>query len=245
MSDDPFELLSRLAPRLDDRVFEPGDDEDADALLRQIVSTPRTSGQNDHVVAQSRRRSHRKRIMIVGAVMVGLAGAGTAAAVVLTSRPANPAVLMCYSDAAAEPAARAVLPIDPATTPEAQCGDAWSDGPLGTSDPPPLVTCISEHEATVVLPGGPATCADVGMTPAAPPTPSDDLDALVALSIPNLFLDGCVDDLEHARDRVDALIDELSATGWTVRVEGETAAERPCATTVIDAVRREVLVIAF
>ena len=242
---DPFEMLSRLAPAVEDRALEPGEDPKADELLRRIVAMPRAVGGEDaEVLPFHRRGRRRKRALFAGVVVLGLVGAGTAAAVVLTRRPANPATLMCYSEAAVEPGVRVVLPIDPASTPEQQCSRAWTDGTLGSGGPPPLVVCISEHEATVVIPGGVETCGHLGLAAAAPPADSDQLDALVSLSVPDVLLDECVD-LDEARDRIQGLFDELGAVDWTVRVEGEITLDRPCATTVIEAAQREVLVISF
>lgn len=231
LNDDPFELLKRTRP-LPDGELVPGEYPGADALLARI-----TAGRHFAEPTPNRRRW-----LVGGAVALVAVGAGSVAAVLNSSRPADPATLMCYSEASTSPAGRAVGHIDPDSTPVRQCELRWSDGTFGVDDSPSLVAC-SAGGVTVVVPGGASTCTELGFAALAAPTGPDLVDARVASEVPGLFAE-CVPDLDEAAASVSAMFDELGATDWTVRVEGATSSERPCAANVIDAVTREVLIVA-
>lgn len=231
MNDDPFELLKRVRP-LPDHELVPGDDPDAEALLARVTAERRFAEP-----AQNRRRW-----LVAGVVAVVAVGAGSVAAVLNNSRPADPATLMCYSEASTTPAGRAVGHIDPNSTPVRQCEPRWLDGTFSVDGPPNLVAC-SAADVTVVVPGGDSTCAELGFANLAAPTEPDLVDARVASEVPGLFAE-CVPDLDDAAAAVAAMFDELGAVDWKVRVEGATSSERPCAANVIDAVAREVLIVA-
>jgi hypothetical protein len=241
MSVDPFDLLNAMAGERDDAPLTAGEDPKAEALLRSIIDTDE-SATVAKVVAFKHRRTGQA---ILGAgVVLAVIGGGTVAALWIARRPADPVTLVCYSAGVVEPDETVGLQIDPSIGAIEQCGRLWRDGTLGTGSAPELAACVTDAEVTAVVPGSDQTCAELGLAVAAAPTPGDVLSAEVAAAVPELFGE-CIDDLDVAGERVAALLDELGASDWSVRVEGATSPDKPCAANSIDAALRTVVIIAF
>lgn len=245
MSKDPFDLLAGVVARSDE-YLAPGDDSRADALLERLVSSDRAVITASRPVVGHTVPFRRRRAVIAATAVAALVvGGGTVAALVLLRRPADPVTLLCYSEAAAEPATKVAMAIDPEQTPVDQCSPLWSDGTLGVDGPEDLVACVAELEVTVVIPNTIGGCESLGWSPAASPTPTDRVDQLVAAEVPELF-DNCIEDLDEARRRVEAMLVDLGAADtWDVTVSGSISPDRPCAGNVIDAAAHVVLIVPF
>lgn len=247
MSRDPFEMLAGMVPR-SDAVLAPGDDHDADALLERIVTldhdaVDRMEPDRERI---QRFRHRRRAVLAVTVATAVLASGGAVAALILLQRPSDPVTLVCYSEPSTDPEIKVGLSMDPERTAVQQCASLWSDGTFGTAGAKELIACVADFEVTVVVPGESAyICATLGWKPAGPPLPDEQLDQRVTAKVPELF-EGCIADLEVARDQVERLLVDLDANGsWTVLVEGSTSPDRPCAANVIDATSRVVRIIAF
>lgn len=206
---DPFDLLAAMAQR-DDRPLAPGDDHRADALLARIVAEP-------VVVPIGRRRRAR---VLVAAAIIATVGAGTAAAAIWSRQPADAVSLRCYSEASATPAVRVGLDVDPASNPTDQCASAWTDGRISTAGAPELVACVDELDSTVVVPGGPETCASLGWAPASGMTPEGRLDAEVVRAVADALYP-CETDAAAAAAIVRDVLVDLGADAWTVEVHAD------------------------
>jgi hypothetical protein len=181
------------------------------------------------------------RTWLAGLLTVSVLGVGAVAAAAWLRHPADATTLSCYSAASIPPPLQAGTKIDPALTPEQQCEPLWRDGTISTDGAPTLVACVTDNEITAVMPGTASTCSDLGFAMRDAPRPSDQLDALVSSKVPDLF-DECIDDVETARALVAALLEELGADEWTVRIQGEIDSVRRCAVPGIDGAEHVVII---
>ena len=143
-------------------------------------------------IAASRRRVRRiTSLVVAGAVVVS--GSAAAAAVGLTSAPvSNLNEAVCYPiDSLANTVQTATIAASAPPGVQAkvtnalhQCSEVWAEGffvlgsaktqhvppgPLTNSRPvPPLVVCVLSNGAAGVFPGGPSTCARLGLPKAGP-----------------------------------------------------------------------------
>lgn len=235
---DPFDLLASLRDHVD-RPLEVDENPRAEQMLREITSrVPEITESRLSVFGVN------LRTWLAGLLTVSVLGVGAVAAAAWLRHPADATTLSCYSAASIPPPIQAEAKIDPALTPEQQCEPLWRDGTISTDGAPTLVACVTDNEITAVMPGTASTCSDLGFAVRDVPRPSDQLDALVSSKVPDLFLDGCIPDLEIARDRVSALLDELGADEWSIRIEGKIDSVRRCAGPFIDGARHEILIVA-
>lgn len=237
---DPFELLSSMRPLDLDRTIRPGDDLAADDLFARIV--------DGTVDADEPVRRRWPRRVIGGAVVVALAGGGAVAASRLFAEPTDSASLSCYSDASADPDVQVAMIIDPSVTPEDQCAPMWVDGPLGTTGPPELSSCVTDNGITAVIPGTGETCVEIGYDERAPVEPgSPNPAATITNAISDRWSaeDRCIRDVDEAVDILEGIIADAGADGWTVVVLHPPTDEMPCVGAGVDAAAQQVFTAAF
>lgn len=237
MSDqDPFELLSSLRGNDATEYLAPGEDPVADALLERILSSESAD--------RPRRRAHRRRV--VSGVLVGVViGSSAVAAALWLDQPSDPATLSCYSEASTDPDVQVGLTIDPDSTPVEQCTELWSDGTLGSGEPPPLTTCVTTNGITAVLPGDETTCVELGLAGRDPAVaPDEALAAQIVGRISERYPTECVDSIKAATDLIETILTDLGADDWEVRAAGAIGEDRPCAFAVVIAEEQVVLIVA-
>jgi hypothetical protein len=227
---DPFDLLAAMSDR-DERALRPGEDPVADSMFARIVAAP-------PVVSITRRR---RRGLVTAAAVVAVAVAGSAVAAVWSREPADAVSLRCYSDASATPAVEVGLVTDPAVGPADQCAAAWSDGRISRDGPPELIACVDALDSTVVVPGGPETCGELGWVPVAEPTAGARVDAQVVRQVADV-LNRCEPNPSAATLAVQAVFDELGAEAWTVSAPPSSTGGG-CIVPVADAINRTVALV--
>ena len=243
---DPFDLLASMAVSdrsgaSIDRPLEPGDDERAELLLRQV-----TGGSGAGRVPGERLHTHRRSRRVVTAIAVAsVLGAGVAVAAIWTTQPADAVTVLCYSSVDVKPEVVVGLVAAPDATPAEQCAEPWTDGRLGRGEVPGLVACVSDLDATAVLPGDESACGRLGWALAEPRTAAADIDVLVAQAIPG-SLGECTTDLVAAQSTIERILADLGADAWTVAIAPDAAitADRPCAAPAISAETHVVTVVA-
>jgi hypothetical protein len=267
---DPLERLRAANPvpagQLDDLVFGAP----AQALFRRIValdaSAPVRARQSRTPVAPvttAPRPPSRRRIPKVAVVGAALAvSVGVAGYALVGHQPSKSATVACFM-AADLRANTAVVDVD-RRGPGAACADFWATGAFGRpAIPPPLRACILESGVVGVFPEDPGrdVCLDLGLTAAAPPSPTttggrgpgptngpiseDDRflmfrDAILARVIGQ----PCIGP-EPATALVREELGRAGLGGWTVRTgEGGFTAERPCASLSFLPAERTVVLVA-
>lgn len=209
------------------------------------ADTPTTS---DATGRHARPRVRARHRVAIGAV-VGLTvvGAGALAAV-WESRPDDAATLVCYSDASTDPRQMVGVPAADGVDDVELCAGLWSDGTFARSGAPELTACVTDDGVTAVMPGDESTCARLGFAALAPPSGAErsgqEIDRAVARTIAEVFVGRCIDDLDVARAEVQAALDDLGASTWTVSVTARLDAVRRCAAPSVDAATRVIQIVA-
>lgn len=230
---DPFDELARRNPIPDPRVLpDPTDDEHASALLARVVGV-RPPGADD-------RHRHRRRLILIP-LAAAVAVATAAAAWVITRPASDPTSVACYravdleSDIfVAEPAAGGAI--------EA-CARAWSGGPFGSGDPPPLGACVLDSGVAAVFPatdGDP--CGRLGLNRLEPFDGEEPPIIRVQDDLSERFGSRCIP-VAEAEPHIRAVLAEAGLEAWTVVVPSAPPAERPCASVTIDVATRSVTVV--
>ena len=203
--------------------------------------------------ATTRRRKHRRVLILVPAVLVVLAASGFTT-YALTREPTHFESVGCFERASLN-ADVAVLSAD-GSLPTEICGEVWRTGAFGGVEgaiAPPLTACVLDTGAVGVFPGaGPGTCAELGLAelPASYIKKANGFaglhDAIVArigepASGSTRGGPQCVGEYEAlAIVRRELLIRNFG--DWEVRVVGEPfSAARPCADASFDTAEKTVL----
>lgn len=229
---DPFDELVRRNPIPDSAVLpEPVDDDRASDLLARVLRSGSPG-------ADDRHRRRRRRILIP---LAAVAAVATAAAAWVVTRPADdPTGVACYRDVdlgadifVAEPTAGDAV---------RACTAAWSEGPFGFDDPPPLMGCVLETGVAAIFPamdGDP--CDRLGL---AHLSRDDDRAPIVGVQerLAEELGSRCVPVVE-----AEPLVrDELAEAGlgsWTVVAPSALPPDRPCASVAIDAAARAITIV--
>ena len=242
MSDriDPFDLLAMMAPETADRVLVAGDDPVADRLLQRILAGDPTAGP----VRRDRRSSIVRRIVGGGLALVAVGG-GAVAFSVWSRAPKDSVTILCYSDPVQEPALKVGVRLDGTQSPIEACTREWLAGEFAEfGQPDSLTACVTSSDVIAVIPADPAACAGLGMAIAEIDQRAISIDGAVARRVPELLV-GCVTNSAAAVSDVRQLFDELGATEWTVVVDAELDADRPCYANLVDASTKTVRLIPF
>lgn len=239
---DPFDILVSMAASDRggvplDQPLEPGDEERAELLLRRVTSVPRAA-----VTTRQVRPFVRPRRLAAAAAVVVVVGAGAAVAAVWTKHPADAATVLCYSSADTEPSAIVGIVAEGGVDPVDQCAAPWTDGRLGAGRAPALVACVSDLDATVVLPGDASSCDRLGWPQAEPRTAADDVDSRVASEVADA-LAVCTNDPDVARTVVEQVLVDLGADGWRIELATKGGGDT-CVVPVVDAAAHLVTLVA-
>ena len=223
---DPLDLLRAANPIDDDRLLDPARSTTARTLFEHITGSPYTPPP---------ARTPRRWRLYVGA-LVAASGIGGGVAWAVTMRhPDKVLTVACYQHAdltiASVVASDGRDPVD-------VCRDAWRAGKVGRVTPATLIACVLPGGTAGVFPGDSPTdniCERLGLTPAAPPTTSEQTTALALVrdALSGQFQGTCL-----PLDQASALAQrELAAqhlNDWTVEIPSAATPERPCASIAID-----------
>lgn len=226
---DPIELFKHLDP------------------TRQIASSQEAARTNEailaSVLAHSRRPvptsrgSRRKPWMIGGGLIVVVLA--TAAFVVLRREPvSDPLGIACM--ASTDPSGD-VVALPAGEDPVEACRRLWTDGTLGTGEPPPLAACINQGGAAAVFPGDSEICSRLGLAGLEPGfTPDQRRIVQLEGSLAETFGAQCFAE-DEAVTETQRQLDASGLTGWTVYVPDPFGASARCAGSGIDLEQRRVL----
>lgn len=207
---DPIELFGLLDP-----TEAISDTERDEALLAEIVGADRPTP----------RKIDRRRWITGGAIAA--AGLATAAFAVLRVSPVDdPTAVTCMVTTDPD-GDRFGLPAS--DDPVAACAELWTDGTLGTGQPPRLAACVNDVGAAVVFPSGSAICSRLGLAELDAGL-SDEQQRVVDVqdALAELFGTRCFTQdaaIEETRRRLDA----ARLTEWTIDVPEPFDATGMCA----------------
>jgi hypothetical protein len=128
----------------------------------------------DHMeaVAPAARRQIRRPARRVGwalAIMLVVTSGAAAASLVLTSDDVSLGSVVCLDSPRTIDSGElgSLVGVEPNGDPVAACARVWRAGDIGDrpGETPELVACASAGKPIVVVPGGPGTCADLGLEP--------------------------------------------------------------------------------
>ena len=137
-------------------------DEAARAVARKAL--------RDHMAASGARRKRRRRSRRLGwtlAILLVATSGAAAARLVLTSDDVSLGAVACLDAPRTMSDLGSSVFVEPTGDPVAACARVWRAGHLGgpRGAAPELVACVSAGRPVVVVPGGPGTCAELGLEP--------------------------------------------------------------------------------
>ena len=241
---DPVDLLGSMrAPEGWDDVVEldgPRADPGALELFRSVVGLdPRA------------RRGRRRHLRVVTGIVAvtTLGGVAAVAALALQRSPDTVESVSCWSESGRPPAAQLAVPWDGEGDPVEPCSSAWTDGPLGDAGPPDVLrACVTDDGITAVVPGTDGTCEVLGLAAYAPvePDPEAEVDPSTVRALRDALAEtidgpGCRT-ADDAVAEVRRRLDESDLPDWRVEPLDTFGPDTPCASTVVDDVRRVVVV---
>jgi hypothetical protein len=228
---DPLDLLRAANPIDDDRLLDPARSTTARALFEQITGSPYTPPP-----VRNPRRSWR---LYVG-TLVAASGIGGGVAWAVTMRhPDKVLTVACYQRSDLTDAS--VVASD-GRNPVDVCRDAWRAGKVGPVTPTTLIACVLPGGTAGVFPGDNPNdnpndniCERLGLTPAAPPTTSDQTAALTVVrdALSGQFQATCLP-LDKATVVAQHELAAQHLNAWTVETPTPATPERPCASLAID-----------
>lgn len=230
---DPFEELARRNPIPDPAVLpEPVDDAAASELLARVLHAG-PPGAND------RHRRRGRRILIP---LVAVAAVATAAAAWVATRPADdPTGVACYRDV--DLGADIVVAEPVAGDAVRACAPAWSEGPFGFGEPPPLMGCVLETGLAGVFPamdGDP--CDRLGLAHLSSSDNEQPPIVEVQERLAEEFGSRCVP-LAEAEPLVSGELTRTGLDSWTVVAPSTVPPDRPCASVAIDAAAQAITIV--
>jgi hypothetical protein len=233
---DVFELLAAANPMPVLEETLPGDE----ALLRSLLDTPL----DPTAPSPPATRRRRTRFGIIGGgsavVIVALAAFAT-----LGRRSAEyPTMVLCYSEASAEPQGRVAL--GTSADPIGDCRERWESGAFGAlgdgGEVPQLVGCVNDSGVIVVVPGDVTACERLAMQRWSMSF-SDEQQRLMAFTdeISALFGEQCIGEAD-AYPTAKALLAKYGLDDWSVGTSGSFRPGRMCAVAAVDPELRTVFI---
>lgn len=224
---DPLDLLRAANPINDDRLLDPARSIAARALFEQITGSSYTP-------TPVRTPQQRWRLYLGALIAVGGIGGGVAWAVTIR-HPDKVLTVACYQHA---DLTNASVVASDGRNPVDVCRDAWGAGKVGPVTPATLIACVLPGGTAGVFPGRNPTdniCQQLGLSPAAPPTTSNQTAALTRVRD---ALSGQLQAMCLPLDQASVLAQHELATqqlnDWTVKTPATATPERPCASLAID-----------
>ncbi|HRE00171.1 MAG TPA: hypothetical protein PLV68_02660 [Ilumatobacteraceae bacterium] len=192
-----------------------------------------------------RRWRWRRRSVVAGLVVVGIAGTASVAiaAWYSTSTPRDPLDVACWSDQ--QRSSQWEVRIGLGDSPLTACGTPWDDGTFGRSGPPPLVACTSAEGIIAVVPA--ESCAKVGLdglTPGYEDSTSAQTADLLQQLIGDRLFEECHTEVE-TRSLIDGVLAEHGLDDWTVESPVPFTADRPCGQVAIDPTTRTITIVTI